>query len=1149
MPAGSFFLTDGKNTTTFRRMTGPAERKRLFLLKIANPLRRALILILLSRSFLLGAQPAEGPAQLLAQARNALDSGYFQRAACLAEDVLALEPGAAARAEIYYLQGSIALENGALRSAAAAFQRTHELAESLSPANEAARPLRALALSGMGRYYFALHDIDKALALHQAALDLRRAHYGPRRPEVADSYNNLANCYQLAGYYPKALTLYHQVLSIRQEFFPDDHPKIAAAFNNLGALYLVRGQAREALQHFERTLSIRRAAFGENHLLTARIRQNIGNAYAALHLPDSAIRHFHRALAVYQENLPPDHPRLADINENLGNAYTARRAFGKSLAHHRAALATRQRQLPTQPAALARSYENLGDLFLEQGDYAAAETHLRRALALNEQAYGERHETVAIVADKLGLTLRYLGRYDEAVSRHRRALGIREAQFGSRHPFVAGICNNIGNCYRRLGDYSAAIDYYERSLEILRTAGPDHHLERTRVLTNIGNCYLETGKTEKAIACFRQAEGILPEKQAVARAELYQNLGEALSRQNEFASAENYFTQALQLLDYHPERSPFDQTAPLQIIGLLGGAGGNALRQYEATHQAPFLDEAFERFRAAMTGMDSLQRTFLSPQSRQKLKEAYFPVVEGALETTYLRGLLYQEPSLLEAAFYLSEQNKSTLLLESVRTQQAAALAAIPERQQRRYRSLAKAINQAEKLLDAPGPKTGEEFRDLEKQLFTWRQEREKLEKTIEREYPDFRRLRFDQSPATITAIRNQVLEADQTLLSFFTGSRAIYAFLISRDTFRAHRLDRRFPLERWVAELGRSIVAFPKAGLARQAALDSAYRKGAHQLYRQLLTPLFAGDHLPKRLIIVPDGALGALPFDALLTEPPAKPLRYRSYPFLLKKTIISYAYSATLLHERRFRIHPNTLRSCLAVAPAFASNAMGLEPLQFNAEEAQTVAELTRGDLLAGPAATRDRFLEAAPAYRILHLATHGKAGSRNGDYSFLAFSEPADSPGEALLYVKDLYQQQLPAELVVLSACETGVGSYLPGEGFISLGRGFAYAGARSLLTTLWSVNDARTATLMASFFEQLKKKQTKDDALHHAKRAAVQGAAHATAHPFYWAGFVVIGDTAAVRMGNRFPWWVVGLGVMVFCFYPLTRAVTNLFNPLR
>ncbi|MEZ4935714.1 MAG: CHAT domain-containing protein [Saprospiraceae bacterium] len=179
---------------------------------------------------------------------------------------------------------------------------------------------------------------------------------------------------------------------------------------------------------------------------------------------------------------------------------------------------------------------------------------------------------------------------------------------------------------------------------------------------------------------------------------------------------------------------------------------------------------------------------------------------------------------------------------------------------------------------------------------------------------------------------------------------------------------------------------------------------------------------------------------------------------------------------------------------------------------EEVKAASLFWNGDYYLNADATEDRFNEVAGNYRIVHLSTHGVADSRSGDYSYLAFAEQKDSLENEFLYVRDLYNIQLNADLVTLSACETAAGELQRGEGIISLARAFAYAGAKSILTTLWVADDSATRDLMKVFYQQLKNGEAKDRALQKAKQELLGNGRFA--HPFFWAGFVPVGDMQAL-----------------------------------
>ena len=219
-------------------------------------------------------------------------------------------------------------------------------------------------------------------------------------------------------------------------------------------------------------------------------------------------------------------------------------------------------------------------------------------------------------------------------------------------------------------------------------------------------------------------------------------------------------------------------------------------------------------------------------------------------------------------------------------------------------------------------------------------------------------------------------------------------------------------------------------------------------------------------------------------------------------------------------------------------SQNRLALGPLQYNDDEVLVIDALVGADVFVDSLATEDRFTSLAGDYRILHLSTHGKANDKVGDYSFLAFYEQDDSLENEWLYNRELYNLKLNADMVVLSACETGIGELQRGEGIISLARGFSYAGAKSIITTLWSVDDKSTMRLMENFYANLKSGQSKDAALRQAKLDYLKTSRDIGDEPYFWAGFIPVGDMSPVELdGGWRNWWVYGLvslGALIFLF---------------
>jgi CHAT domain-containing protein len=295
--------------------------------------------------------------------------------------------------------------------------------------------------------------------------------------------------------------------------------------------------------------------------------------------------------------------------------------------------------------------------------------------------------------------------------------------------------------------------------------------------------------------------------------------------------------------------------------------------------------------------------------------------------------------------------------------------------------------------------------------------------------------------------------------------------------------------------------------------------------------------------LVIIPAGAMCDMPFESLLEELPSDPERFKTHAYLIKQHSINYAYSATLLKEMSEHEVAVGTETYLGFAPSFGEGASSvirgkkysLAPLTYNSVEVKNIQKLLgEGQIYEGEAATEDQFKKLAGNYSIIHFATHGLANNQDPDYSLLAFTEIKDEQENEFLYVSDMYNMELNAELVVLSACETALGKNFRGEGIMSLARGFSYAGAKSIFTTLWSVNDQATFQIVERFYKNLQDGLKKDEALQQAKLDFIENGSDLTAHPFLWSPYIMIGDTDELDSISSTTNWVLvggGFGALV------------------
>ena len=545
---------------------------------------------------------------------------------------------------------------------------------------------------------------------------------------------------------------------------------------------------------------------------------------------------------------------------------------------------------------------------------------------------------------------------------------------------------------------------------------------------------------------------------------------------------------------------------------------------------------------------------------------------DGAIQTAWSLWEHTQDAEFLEEIFYLSEKSKNLLMLLTVQEAEARRFSFIPDsllEQERQLRSDLAFYDHKLISLEHADSADSTEQNQAQQRHFELLQTYRQLIRRFEVDYPDYHRLKYQNTPPTIRQLREQVLTEEAGLLEYFVGDSSLFVMLLTTDSLRIAKVDHGGKIGEEVLEMYDHLSRYflqgkPSEQLFKESA--EAYGKRAYSLYQVLFPNI--GIPYPKRLIIIPDGILGYVPMSALLTQEVEQPTEFRNHAYLLHTHQLSYGYSAALLLKMT-RPQQSEAEGLLAFAPDFfgavspgsegrgnataarlarlsALRGAGLGPLHFNRQEAASVLLSFEGDGYYGKQASRANFLNLASQYKILHIATHGKTDDVHSELSFLAFSPEVDSGEQSLLYIRDLYALDLSAELVVLSACESGIGKLYRGEGISSLASGFGYAGASSILTTLWQVNDARTAELMKSFYSRLHEGEPKDAALRSMKLEYLKQADDYYAHPFFWAGFISIGDMRSIESSNGADAMLIYAGIILLLLIAGGWSAYRLYN---
>ncbi len=401
---------------------------------------------------------------------------------------------------------------------------------------------------------------------------------------------------------------------------------------------------------------------------------------------------------------------------------------------------------------------------------------------------------------------------------------------------------------------------------------------------------------------------------------------------------------------------------------------------------------------------------------------------------------------------------------------------------------------------------------------------------------PKYYKLRYETIKKSLGNIQNNI-PSNTTVIRYFFIDEQLYTFIVDSASNSLHKLNSK--------DLSNNIELLSGDILDEEKIKTTLY-----QLYDQLWRP-FASKVQTKKVIIIPDQELFNLSFEALTSK------KINSYKDLAKnslisKYIISYNYSLYLLENDKKIL--NYDKDFIAFAPEFNDNMkksysvaiadsinldktyLKLLPQPFTVELAKEYSRLFNGNFFTNESASKQVFTEQAKEHKIIHIGTHAESNNISPELSRLIFAKTINNDSisdDNSLYTYEIYNQNLASNLAILTACETGKPSYQPGEGMISLAHAFNYAGSESILTSLWKIDEQSSAEILKHFYDNLSEGLTKDEALRQAKLTYLSNADGRTLSPQYWAGLVLIGETAPIDINtsSNLIFWLLGILVLI------------------
>jgi tetratricopeptide (TPR) repeat protein len=968
-----------------------------------------------------------------------------------------------------------------------------------------------------GRFYSAPGAGSEARqvtgSLLRRALDLRRTVPGRGDLSAAETLEDLSTLAYQRGGWRQAEVLEQQALAIFRRRLPAGHPRLIKSLGDLGRVYFQQGRFGEAEPLLKRAVAGLERAVPPDPLAIAEASNALAELYRAEGRYEVAEALFRRGLAFARK--AGDVELLPAILGNLAGVYRDQNRFEEVEPLLAEALALRERRAEEEPEALAGTYLNQADVYRLQGRYEDAEELAAKALAGSRRLDAEDPNRAWFFGE-VALVATERGEYRKAAASFSQALTLAERFLPAGHPQIAQVLDDYGRMLRLSGRYREAEEKYRRALAIRRGVYGENHPETASSLTQLARCRALEGDDEEALKRVREALGTLAETRAYPDVEIdaLALQAEILKRWGKTEPALAAMTAALEGVEKLRPHTGGDEGLRAEFLGRYVGYFNEMVAwQIEAGHPARAFETA-ERARARVL-LDQLAA------GRVDLRRGIPSDVLGPLEK---RG--------------------------------AELRALLAEYQQR----LARLPLQA----DLSGEQRRREAGELERQAGRVSGEYQRSLDRIRSASPLWREvITLGGRPVTVKVAQRDLLSRGELLLLYQVGRAGSFLFVVppAPETIRVGSLQvspaaaANLGIEAGPLTAGKLEQAFSGGGGDRDdllgileshgSAEDSpspaSQEMGARRLHAlwQVLIPegLWPRIRRASEAVVVPDGALHRIPFEALVVDPAPGGVRY----WLDDGPVVRYAPSATALHNLRRRVPapgfaaPRALvvtdpdferwdeAGTAAAAPAplslrrFVEAGFRLPRLPGTAEEGRAILrELTdhgvRVTSLSQADAEEARVrLELRERPRFVHFATHALVNESHELLAALALTPPLTrTPGlddDGFLQLFEIYQLDLDSALVVLSACRTQVGRRLEGEGVFALSRGFLAAGSERVVASLWPVNDDSTAHLMADFYRRIGSGQGYALALRDARRTLRREPRWSA--PYYWGPFVLSG----------------------------------------
>lgn len=824
---------------------------------------------------------------------------------------------------------------------------------------------------------------------------------------------------------------------------------------------LLKGDPFLAKSLAENTLEYVESELKSSDILKARTLTFLGLSLLNLGRNDEAVEMLKQAEQLFG---PENTVHKAHCFGALGLAHGTTKNNQLAIQYHEKALSLWRGLLGRDAVEVGNTFNNLGLLYTVDQPLQAL-IYFNRAKPIYEKKLGDDHKKTSLLLINMAFANLEQEEYDVALGLMNQVQAIYEEKYPGENINKAFVLSIIGRVLFAKDELDQALNYQYQALEIYISLLGEKHPDVANTYFLIGTIHQKKGDFELAVQFNQQS--------------IYANL----ANQN-FETI--YDLPVLQ--DYF--------NADILLSSLSAKAKTLEALHFEKTLNTRDLTGAIDTYKLSDDLVSIIRRQRLDEQDKLRLGEISKDVYENGIRLALtLSQESFKKRAYLETAFEFCERSKSSVLLEAITETKAKKFSGIPEELLNLEDSLKDEISYIEQKLAQPESAEDQTLKNL---LFVYQKDYREFIAKLEAEYPEYYDLKYSHSLATVQQVQDN-LDEKSALLSYYIATDEIFIFIVTKKGIKAVTKQKSESFEKHANSLRNAI----------KYNVTSAFIASAMGLHEQLIPKL------PKNiseLVILPDGVLGTIPFEALI-DPESESTDYATAPFLIRDYHVSYDYSATLFTQRETDDDETDAKILLVAPVSFGDNEVKMATLPGSEKEIMEIRYLFMGTnspptVKAKEDASESYLkLEDLDKYKYLHFATHGLVNESEPALSRIFLTPGQGEDGS--LYAGEIYNLKINADLVTLSACETGLGKVTKGEGVVGLSRALQYAGAKNIIVSLWQVADASTSQMMIEFY----KYNLSND--HHGYNTALRQAKLSLLNseeynrPYYWAPFILVG----------------------------------------